>query len=67
MPVRRRNDKRRGAISDDEAAWLRGDSNCGFIEFKRDEELQELWDRCGDHETMYWEPPMSSPELIEKE
>jgi len=62
MPVRRRNDKRRGAISENEAAWLRGDRDCGFVEFKRDEELQKLWDRCGDHESFYWEPGMDYPE-----
>jgi hypothetical protein len=50
MAIKKRLDKRRGVVSDDEAAWLRGDRNCGFIQFKRDEELQELWDRCGDHE-----------------
>jgi hypothetical protein len=49
MGIKKRLDKRRGAISEDEAAWLRGDYHCGFIEFKRDEELQELWDRHGDH------------------
>jgi hypothetical protein len=31
---------------------------------KRDEELQELWDRCGDHEAMFWEPGMHRPALI---
>ena len=28
-------------------------------------EHEELWDRHGDHETMYWEPGMSRPEAIE--
>jgi len=60
MPVKRRTNKRRDAISEDEAAWLRGDRNCGFIQFTRDEELQELWE-YGDHDAFYWEPPMSFP------
>jgi hypothetical protein len=65
MAIEKRLDKRRDAVSEHEEAWLRGDRDCGFIQFKRDEELQELWDRHGDHETMYWEPGMSRPEAIE--
>lgn len=57
--------KRRAAVAGEEAAWLRGDRDCGFVQFKRDEELQELWDRAGDHETMFWKPGMSRPEAIE--
>jgi hypothetical protein len=52
MAIKKRLDKRRGAISEDEAAWLRSDYHCGFVGFKRDEELQELWDRHGDHGVM---------------
>jgi hypothetical protein len=62
MAIKKRLDKRRGAVSDDEAAWLRGDYHCGFIQFKHDEELQELWDRHGDHEAMFWNPGMHRPE-----
>jgi hypothetical protein len=64
MPVKRRNNKRHAAISDNEAAWLRGDRDCGFTEFKDDEELQKLWDLHGDNETMYWETGMSYPAPI---
>jgi hypothetical protein len=59
---KKRLDKRRSAISENEAAWLRGDYHCGFIGFKRDEELQELWYRHGNHEALFWEPGMSRPE-----
>jgi hypothetical protein len=66
MPVKRRSSKKRSAVSQHEEAWLRGDRDSGFVQFKRDEELQELWDRHGDHGTMYWEPGMSGPEEIER-
>jgi 3',5'-cyclic AMP phosphodiesterase CpdA len=62
MPVRRRADKRRDAISPHEAAWLDGNHDCGFVEFKRDEELQALWDTHGDHDAFAWKPGMSFPE-----
>jgi hypothetical protein len=65
MPVKRRTNKRRDAITDDEAAWLRGDRESGFVEFKRPEELQKLWNSYGDHDELYWNPGMSRPELIE--
>jgi hypothetical protein len=66
VPVKRRTNKRRDAITSDEAVWLRGDRDCGFVEFKRPEELQKLWDGNGDQETMYWEAGMSRPELIDE-
>jgi hypothetical protein len=56
MAIKRHVDKSRSAISEDEGAWLRGDRNCGFVQFKHDEELQELWDRHGHHEAFFWEP-----------
>jgi hypothetical protein len=62
MPVRRRNDKRRNAISPNEAAWLEGNHDCGFVEFKHHEELQTLWDAHGDHDSLFWKPGMSFPE-----
>ena len=65
MP-KRRNNKRRDAITEHDAAWLRGDQDCGFVQFKRDEELQELWDRAGNHEAFHWEPGMGFPEAIDE-
>lgn len=62
MAIKKRLDKRRGAVSDDEAAWLRGDRDSGFIQFKHDDELQELWECHGDHEAMLWEPGMHRPQ-----
>jgi hypothetical protein len=38
MAIKKRLDKRRGAVGDGEAAWLRGDYHCGFVEFKMEEE-----------------------------
>ena|SRR5258708_4862402 len=63
MPVKRRTNKKRDGISEHEAAWLQGDHDCGFVQFKHPDDLQALWDRAGDSETMFWEPPMSYPEL----
>ena len=65
MAIKKRLDKRRAAISEHEAAWLRGDYHCGFIGFKQDDELQEFWDRCGDHENnVLGSRGMHRPELI---
>ena len=50
--------KRHTAIGDDEAACLRGDRPSVFIRFKLDE---ELWDRHGDSEAMFWEHCMRRP------
>lgn len=61
MPVRRRNDKRRARLDDDEQAWLRGESHSGFVEFMPEEILRELWDRCGDHDLMQWTVTDSRP------
>jgi hypothetical protein len=62
MAIKKRLDKRRAAISQHEAAWLRGERDCGFVEFKRDEQLQGLWDRAGDDENFHWEIGMDYPE-----
>jgi hypothetical protein len=67
MPRKRRASKHRGALNQYESAWLEGDRKVGgFIQFKADEELQELWDRAGDHQTMYWQPGMSFPVPIDE-
>jgi hypothetical protein len=63
MPLKRRNSKHRGAINQYEAAWLDGNREVGFLYSRNhDHVLQALWDRCGDHETMFWEPGMRYPE-----
>jgi hypothetical protein len=61
MPVRKRNLKKRGLLNTDEEAWLRGEFHCGFIEFLPDDQLQEVWDRYGDHTNYFWEPGMDRP------
>jgi hypothetical protein len=64
MP-KRRTSKHRGSLNMYEEAWLEGNrANGGFVQFKPDEELQDLWDRCGDHESFYWESGMSYPEPL---
>jgi hypothetical protein len=64
MPVRKRNLSRRGAVTANEAAWLCGDRNCGFVEFKHDEELKELWNLHGDSAEFFWRPGMHFPEPL---
>ena len=64
MAIKKRLDKRRGSVSDDEAAWLRGDHHCGFVEFRRDDELQALFNSHGDHDAFHWEPSMRFPEPV---
>jgi hypothetical protein len=44
MPVRRRIDKRRADIDDEQAAWLEGDDKgAGFFKFIPDDELKVFW------------------------
>jgi hypothetical protein len=63
MPVKRHSSKHRGAINQYEAAWLEGDRKAGFLySLNHDFVHQALWDRAGDHETMFWESGMRYPE-----
>lgn len=44
MPVRRRIDKRRRAVTDEHEAWLQGDDKAsGFVQYAPDSELAALW------------------------
>src|SRR4051812_14678345 len=61
MPVRKRSLKRRGALDADEEAWLRGDPNCGFVEFMPTERLEAFWDAFGDHDAFVWRRGMDRP------
>jgi hypothetical protein len=63
VPELRHTNKRRDAITDDEAAWLRNEYETAFVEFKRAEILQKLWDSAN-QETMYWKAGMYRPALI---
>ena len=62
MPRKRRTNKKRTGLTDDEAAWLRGDRDSGFVEFKPDDELHALWMANGDRDSMRWVPGMSRPD-----
>jgi hypothetical protein len=45
MPVRKRVDKRRQAVTDEHEAWLIGhDKESGFVKYLPSEELAALWD-----------------------
>ena len=45
MPVKRRIDKRRDALTDNERNWLIGKPS-GFVEFVPHEKLVALWELC---------------------
>jgi hypothetical protein len=53
-------------LPSDIRAWLLGDRNSGFTQFKADDELQALWREFGDHDTMFWEIGMSRPVPIDE-
>jgi hypothetical protein len=61
MAIKKRLDKHRSVLSPHEDAWLEGNHDCGFVQFKRDDELQALRDAYGDHDAFVYEPPMSYP------
>jgi hypothetical protein len=53
MPVRRRTDKRRDALSDDAIAFLEGRPS--FTQFKDDAFKADLWERFGDPTVATWD------------
>jgi hypothetical protein len=62
MPIRKRNLRRRGLLDADEEAWLRGDLNCGFVQFMDWDKLEALWEAYGDHDAFVWRRGMYRPE-----
>jgi hypothetical protein len=65
MP-KRRSSKHRGSLNEHEAAWLESDRKAGFLySLHHDFVHQELWDRCGDEESFFFEPGMRWPERVE--
>jgi hypothetical protein len=49
MPVRRRTDKKRQAVTDENEAWLVGDDkSAGFFKYAPEEELAALWNEHSD-------------------
>ena len=67
MGVKRRVAKRRDVIDEDTERWLRGERNCGFVEFKPDSDLREIWDRFGDPSMFFWSEGMHKPQAINAE
>jgi len=65
MPRKIRTNKRRAAISDNEIAWLRGEKS-GFFRFKHKDELEALWESCGDDSKMFYRRGMACPITLEK-
>jgi hypothetical protein len=54
MPVKRRTNKKRDALSDDAIAFLEG-RPCGFFEFKHHDELVLIWETFGNPEVATWD------------
>jgi hypothetical protein len=53
MPVRRRSDKRREALSEGARDWLEGRPS--FYQFRDHAELVELWRTHGDPQVATWD------------
>jgi len=54
MPRKKRNDKRRAALTDDNIKWLEG-SGPSFTQFKNHDELVALWQAFGDPDVATWD------------
>ena len=63
MPVRRRTDKRRDALDEDEIAWLEG--RISWFDFASLDEKREAWEKHGDKTNYKWHEELSQP--IKKE
>jgi hypothetical protein len=55
--------KRRAALDADEEAWLRGDPNCGFVQFMPDDKLEALWESHGNQKRFEWRIGLVRPML----
>jgi hypothetical protein len=64
MPIRKRNLSRRASLASNAQAWLDG-RECGFFEFKPDDELESLWSEHGDDGSFFWRRHMSLPIPLE--
>jgi hypothetical protein len=60
MPVKRRTNRKRDALSEDARAWLEG-RECGLFGFKHFAELIPLWDAYGDETIATWDKGRSNP------
>jgi hypothetical protein len=59
MPVKRRTNKKRDALSEDARAWLEG-RECGLFGFKHFAELIPLWEAYGDETVATWDKGRNS-------
>lgn len=46
---------RTAGLSSNQLAWLRGESDCGFIPYQPDDVLTELFEDHGDHSKFKWD------------
>jgi hypothetical protein len=53
MAIKKRLDKRRNALSDDEIAFLEGRPS--FTQFRDDAYLADLWEKYGDTRIATWD------------
>ena len=54
MPVRRRTDKRRQDVTDEQELWLRGEDTHGFFQFSPPDELHDFWNVHSDRIIAEW-------------
>lgn len=62
MAVKRRLNKRRDALRDDEIAFLEGRPS--FTQFRDDAYLADLWDKYGDTSIATWEEGDLQPRAV---
>lgn len=65
MPRKRRVDKRRSALSENEINWLEGRPS-GFVKFMDNDHLRALWDRYGDPTVVTWDGGDAPPRAIRR-
>ena len=64
MGVKRRRSKRKEELDASTEAWLRGDDDCGFVQFMDKEYLRDIWERYGDKTVMEWPEGARGPRKL---
>jgi hypothetical protein len=65
MAIRARKLNMRQALTSDARAWLDG-KQCGFFQFKSQDELSALWAEHGDSNSMFWRSRYCLPITVEE-
>ena len=64
MAPRKRELTRRAGLDSNAQKWLRGDE-CGFYQFKHNDDLEAVWLEYGDDSKMFWRRDVSIPITLE--